>query len=314
MMMRENQISRSMFRHNLNRFLYEYLVRLWPVRKGKSRWMAFIYNIFRICPYGVFKTMIVGNYQLRLDPGDPNDRCYYFSIAGYGYSKLMSKILRKGDNVIDVGANVGHFSTVCAKLVGERGKVYALEANPILYERLHDMIYKYPQGPLQVFHAAVWKDAGAVPFHIATNSGWSSVVKNNTFQESRSVEVPSWTLDDFARMKAIHHIRILKLDIEGAETDALLGASAFLNQGITDAILFEAEHFRLKAYGKKFSEIVSLMNAHRYEAVCALQGDKIIPISDQAQFKEPFNGDYLYVRKSIASSFLKDIFNKIGYA
>ena len=93
----------------------------------------------RIGPYGFLKFKPVGRYRFRLDPGDRNDRYYYFGMVGHAYDPHpRTLLLREGDTVIDVGANVGNFSAVCAAVVGDAGKVHAIEANPVLVDRLAD--------------------------------------------------------------------------------------------------------------------------------------------------------------------------------
>ena len=136
-------------------------------------------------------------------PADPNDRLFYFNdLFGRAYSHILQTLLRPGDCVVDVGANIGHFSLVAAQWVGVTGRVHAIEANPALAKRLDEIAAEFSDGPLRVHHAAVWHTAGQVSFNIAAEmSGWSSLVQNETFKTASVVEVPAITLDDFAGQK-----------------------------------------------------------------------------------------------------------------
>ena len=207
----------------LRHFLYETLVSLWPIRKGKARWLNFVYKALHIEPRGVMRRKTIGQYTLHFDIGN-GERCCYFGISGHANSFIVRHLLRPGDCVVDVGANVGHFSAICAELVGNEGSVHAIEASPLLYTRLCDTVAEAPDGPIQVHHAAVWRKEGDVTFYLGTNAGWSSLVENETFQTDSQVTVRAITLDNFVRRENTTRIRLLKLDIEGGEIDALFGS------------------------------------------------------------------------------------------
>jgi len=111
----------------LRQTLYEMLFSAWPVGiRGKTRWLNLLTTMLGIEPYRRLKFRQVGRYRLRLDPGDRNDRYYYFGMVGHAYERILRALLREGDTVVDVGANVGNFAAISASVVGETGKVWAL--------------------------------------------------------------------------------------------------------------------------------------------------------------------------------------------
>ncbi|MCK9401164.1 MAG: hypothetical protein M0Q51_14380 [Bacteroidales bacterium] len=105
----------------LKQTLYENLIPLWPIKRGKTRWLNLVTGVLGIQAYGFLKKKQVGDYALRLDPGDLNDRIYYFKMVGAGYLFLMERLLRRGDCVIDVGVSVVYFSASCALRVHSEG-------------------------------------------------------------------------------------------------------------------------------------------------------------------------------------------------
>lgn len=293
----------------LRQALYEVFFSAWPVGvRGKTRWLSLLTNVLRIGPYGFLKFKSVGRYRLRLDPGDRNDRYYYFGMVGYSYTRLASLLLREGDIVIDVGGNVGNFSAVCAAIVGDKGKVYAIEANPALCDRLRTMAEEVPGGPIVVNHAAVWSGCGPMEFHVATETGLSSLHENATFNTLRTVTVEAMTLDDFVKQEGLSSVRLLKLDIEGAETDALLGARNSLGNGVFEWILLEAEPQRLQAFGRTGDEISSLMERHGYTPAAVIKEDRLIPMEDSLRVPGTFNGDHLYGRSDRVAGFFSELF------
>jgi FkbM family methyltransferase len=224
------------------------------------------------------------------------------------HERLMSRLLRPGDHVIDVGANVGYFSAVCAKLVGEQGAVHSIEASPILFQRLRGCVEENPGGPIRLHHFAVWNTSTVIPFNIATVSGWSSLKQNPTFQTDRVVEVQAITLDEFVQGEALDHARVIKMDIEGAEVDALLGARNILRQQRADFFLLEAETNRLRAFGHRGEDIADIMARNGYEPVCIIASDHIGPVTKARSIPGYFNGDFLYVRQDLLADARKRIF------
>lgn len=295
----------------MNRALYEILVPMWPLRRGQTRWLNLITRILGIRPYGLLKQKQVGDYKLLLDPADQNDLHYYFKKVGAGYSSLMRRLLRPGDCVIDVGANVGYFSAVCARYVGPNGKIHAIEASPCLVKRLRQCVAEVPNGPIRVHHSAVWKSSGLIPFNIASNSGWSALCENATFQTKAKVQVPAVTLDEFTLSENIKKVRVLKLDIEGAEIDALMGSLNLLKSGRVDYILLEAEPNRLRAFGHAGRELADLLGQNCYRAACIIENDTIMPVTEGRSIPGLFNCDYLYTRRELYQHTVTLLFNGV---
>ncbi len=290
---------------NIKHTLYEVLIPLYPFRKGQTRWLNTVTKALGISAYGSRKKKQVGIYALLLDPGDQNDRHYYFNMVGAGYKFLLERLLRQGDCVIDVGVNVGYFSAISAQFVGTKGQVHGIEASPIMIGRLRQIVAEVSNGPIQFHHSAVWKSLGNVNFNIATNTGWSSLKENDTFETATQVSVQAITLDRFVTRESIKKVRVLKLDIEGAEIDALLGGHDLLSSGLVDYILVEVEPHRLKAFGHTGKELAALMEQNNYCPVCIIENDTIIPLTENRQIPGAFNCDYLYTKEILYSSTIK---------
>jgi FkbM family methyltransferase len=56
-------------------------------------------------------------------------------------TKFLKKIIKKGDTVIDVGANIGYYTLLFSKLVGKEGKIYAYEPLPENFKLLKKNIF-----------------------------------------------------------------------------------------------------------------------------------------------------------------------------
>jgi FkbM family methyltransferase len=217
--------------------------------------------------------------------------------------------LRTDDTVIDVGANVGYFSAVAALQVGDTGSVYTLEANPSLAWRLRMMATGVPDGPIRVTWAAAWRETGTVTLKIDKKwSGWSSLVENPTFSADEAVEVEAITIDGFIAQNEIGPVRLLKLDIEGAETDALLGATHLLEKHQADIIQIETDPHRMRAFGHHGWQLAEMMSAHGYQPIAVIQNEAVRPVRSEELTPGSVVGDYIFVHSSVADEIVPLLF------
>jgi len=137
--------------------------------------------------------------------------------------------VRAGDIVLDVGANGGAIAIPCGCLVGIHGKVVAFEASPRIIPYLLDNLVKHHAINVTPVHKAVEKQSGvSIPIFAGTHLNDSLYA---TFAASQNplALVETVALDDYC---ASHNIapRVIKMDIEGAEYNALLGAQRIIRK------------------------------------------------------------------------------------
>lgn len=131
-------------------------------------------------------------------------------------TRLFRERLRPGDTVLDVGAHVGYYTLLSSVLVGERGAVWAFEPNPQNAAFLRRHVELNRLGNVQVTRAAVAEREGTARFDFGTGSGTGHLA------EGGALEVRTVRLDDFCREHGLRPSAI-KIDVEGAETEVLLG-------------------------------------------------------------------------------------------
>jgi FkbM family methyltransferase len=146
--------------------------------------------------------------------------------------------LRQGDAVLDIGANVGHFSLLIADIVGPEA-IYCFEPTPLTWRRLKENFALNGWPTDHLFHAAVGKCAGSVEFPdsnkpCTTNSLVASQSNANT------ARVPLVTLDSFITRFDGQSLGLLKIDVEGYETEVFEGARNLLETLRPRLILFES--------------------------------------------------------------------------
>ena len=135
--------------------------------------------------------------------------------------------VRAGDIVLDVGAHVGTFADRALRR-GAR-KVVAFEPDPLNRECLtRNFAVEIAEQRLVVVAQGAWSSKGQLTLHQGThNSGMSSVVHDDggsTFQ------IDVTTIDDVVQSLGLPRVDFIKMDIEGAEREALKGAAVTLKQ------------------------------------------------------------------------------------
>lgn len=143
---------------------------------------------------------------------------------------VLGRYISQGGTFYDVGAHIGFFSLIAARLVGKSGAVFAFEADPLNARRIQEHVSKNALGQVQILSVAVWSRSGAVCFQRASevsshNTG--SVVGTPTRDGILDqIKVEAVALDDFAKRNAVP--TVVKIDVEGGEGEVLRGADRLL--------------------------------------------------------------------------------------
>ncbi|MBX9699753.1 MAG: FkbM family methyltransferase [Acetobacteraceae bacterium] len=131
---------------------------------------------------------------------------------------------RPGDTVFDVGSNAGALAMMMSRLVGPRGTVLAFEASPRIIDKTHHNLVKAGCHNVTLFHKAVWHSTGAL-----VNMAAGSHLNDRIEEAATGMSVRTVALDDLAAAGDFRP-SFIKMDIEGAEFDALRGASRLLRE------------------------------------------------------------------------------------
>ena len=99
---------------------------------------------------------------LHLNPRTGRD--YFNGDVEPEVQAVLGKYLRPGMTVYDIGANIGFFSLLAARLVGAAGRVTAFEADPEIAARLRENVVRNQGAPISVEEKAVWSSSSPVFF------------------------------------------------------------------------------------------------------------------------------------------------------
>jgi FkbM family methyltransferase len=148
-------------------------------------------------------------------------------IKGY----LARYRLRKGDIVVDAGAFTGTFTTLASKMVADSGRVIAFEPDSQNCRRLLDNIERNGLGNVTVIQKGLWSSDTKLPFRDLHNAGSSFIFDDPGTDPV--VDIPVASLDSELKRLGIERIDFVKMDIEGAELEAVKGATNILKKGDT---------------------------------------------------------------------------------
>lgn len=246
-------------------------------------------------------------YELR--PGE-NAGIYFEHRGNYEVTESLfcERYLRLGDTAIDVGAHIGLYTLLFAKLVGPSGRVIAFEAEAENYGRLLGNIALNSHATVVAEHLAVYRTSGSVVLNLFEPAlgAWHSIGAPQLPHALRpgeiavpvaAVEVKSVSLDDYCRSAGIGHVQLLKIDVEGAEPDVLEGARELLMSGAVDRILFEVSLPQITAAGHNGASAFTLLGDLGYTThVIAAGGEPGPPVA----VAERVYGNYVALRHGLS--------------
>ncbi len=133
--------------------------------------------------------------------------------------------VKPGMTVFDIGAHVGFYTLLSARLVDKSGRVFAFEPSPRNLPKLKEHVHLNRGDNITVLECAVADAHGEMGFDIpALNADQGYMGR---ISENGSVRVPVETIDGLIAAGTIAPAQVVKMDVEGAELKALQGGREF---------------------------------------------------------------------------------------
>jgi FkbM family methyltransferase len=180
---------------------------------------------------------------------------------------LVQAILKPGMTFVDVGANWGYFTMLAAHHVEKKGRVICLEPDPRLFTVLKENI--------SVNHL---DQVTALPIAAGSRSGWLTLagydesggnfglsrVVNQSSGSDQTFQVAAQTLDEVFRQESLEVVDLVKMDIEGAESQALLGMQQSLANQRVHRLLLELHPAQLAGQGQSAADLIERIRDFGY--------------------------------------------------
>ena len=230
-------------------------------------------------------------------------------LSATGEKLVIEKCISSGDVVFDVGASVGEWT---AEVLSHEKDIecHLFEASPINYSVLKSNLEEGGGHTCTINNIALGRENTFRPFyHYEDRPSWSTFYRRFDVEAQYNIQEPSElcvdvsTLDSYCENNQIGHVALVKIDVEGAEYDVLIGASEMLRRGSIDYIQFE--------YGGTYKDacinlrmVLSLLWQHRYEIYKVLPDD-IVYVGEFSDDLEDYSYcNYLAVNERLKSRFI----------
>jgi FkbM family methyltransferase len=156
----------------------------------------------------------------------------YCGLHEFNDMGFLLHFLRKDDLFVDIGANIGSYTVLAGAHVG--ATVVSVEPVPQTFEHLkRNIAINQINENVVVHNLALGNEKG----HISFTSTFDTMNHVATATETDTIEVPVETLDNILEKEK--EPVLLKIDVEGFETDVLNGASSTLQKNSLKAIIIE---------------------------------------------------------------------------
>ncbi|WP_372408711.1 FkbM family methyltransferase [Streptomyces luteireticuli] len=178
-------------------------------------------------------------------------------------SAFIASRLRPGDGFIDIGANLGYYSVLASHLVGPAGRVVAVEPAPGLHAELLANLSLNHCENVRPVRAAVTAEPGEVTLYTPHSGNLGATTMLKPARHEAEVTVPGLPLAQAVTADELERARLIKIDVEGAESDVLQGLAPLLGRLHPSCeIVVEISPERLATAGTSAAELLEPFLQH----------------------------------------------------
>jgi FkbM family methyltransferase len=201
---------------------------------------------------------------------------------------FLTRYLSKGDIYIDIGANIGIFVVIAARLVGEEGKVIAFEPTPLTFKRLQENCQLNDYKNIDLYQIALSDEVDKLLFYIS-NIGfdaWNSFALDPADIEKTKILIDTYPLRNILECnKDIYLANLIKIDVEGWEHKVLSGGKDFFSNPKAPTLLIEFTDQNALHAGSSCKELYKFLVSLGYSMYkFDLKSNRILPEKMQTNY------------------------------
>lgn len=201
------------------------------------------------------------DHRMFLNPKD--DALGVFTIGSYEPEvvDIFKKHIKKGDTVLDIGAYIGYHTLIMAKLVGEEGKVFAFEPDPVNFQYLIKNAAENGYRNIVAFQKAVSDKTGKGRLFMGDSSSLSTIYDTGG---KKYKEIETIKIDDYFGKKRVD---LAKIDAEGAEALILEGMKETIKNNPQLKMVIECQSEMLKKGGSSPKELLESLKSFGFKSI-----------------------------------------------
>ena len=175
---------------------------------------------------------------------------YYFGGWEPAITRIVRQSLKPGDSFLDVGANVGYYTLLAARLVGETGRVIAVDASPSVFGILSANVARNRCANVELHNGAIADGAARRRIYRGDRFNVGNTAVFDGADRSYEGEVDAVTIDELLDGRDLSGLACIKIDVEGAELQVVRGMPRTLRRLPRGCRIFlEASAGSLRAQG-----------------------------------------------------------------
>jgi len=200
---------------------------------------------------------------------------------------LIKKLITNGNTVIDIGANIGYYTLIFARLVGTQGKVFAFEPELNNFELLKKNITINGYENVTTINKAASNKIGKQELYLFEyNKAGHSLLNPEKGNDVKTTTIDTTTLDDYFK-KLDFNVDFIKMDIEGAEAKALQHMSTIITSNKNIILMTEFFPYMLKKSGIEPEEYLNLLTNYGFNIFhMEKKNRKLVPIDAKSLLKQ----------------------------
>ena len=189
----------------------------------------------------LYKTYYDNYFWLKVDHKAYIDRCLrQFSMFEKESTEVVKNLIKQGDIVLDVGANIGYYSVIMSKIIRDKGKVLCFEPTQYYRRLLEANIVANKLTNLEIYDFSLSDKKQQMGISIGFSSATLHDPKGTIINKHREA-IELRTLDVYIGELNIDRIDFIKIDVDGHEPAFLNGARNTIDK-YSPIILLEISH------------------------------------------------------------------------
>lgn len=241
----------------------EKLIANFTYNRKQDHFIARLPPLYKSYPKNSVRKVKRNGISYELDISDYMEWLVFYGIQVEPRNVLYS-LIKPGDVVFDVGANIGEVTLNSAKIVGLSGEVHSFEPEPIVFSKISRnlSLNSFSNVNLNNFGLGNVEQQLYLTAQVENNRGGTRV-QPGTIDSDR---VFISTIDIYTQQNRFAEVNLIKIDVEGYELKVLQGATNTIQQH-KPTLFIEIDNDNLLDQGDSARDLVSFLEKNGYNSI-----------------------------------------------